>query len=57
MDEVERFPIAPNLFLGAVMKQRFAKDDGADALIIDLDTFDAVGRNGTLNQGMLFKGF
>ncbi|OPY67668.1 MAG: hypothetical protein A4E62_02217 [Syntrophorhabdus sp. PtaU1.Bin002] len=54
MNKIKRLPVAANLFFGTVMKKSIAKDDCADALVVHLNTLDAVGRDCALDEGMIF---
>ena len=52
MDEVKSIAVAAHFLLIAVTECGLAKDDGTDAGLVHLDTFDPVRRHGALDQGM-----
>lgn len=53
VDEAERLPGAPHLFLGAVAQDGGVKHDGSDTSFVHLHTLDAVGGHCALDDGML----
>ncbi len=57
VDEPEGVPVAANFLLIAVAQGRFAKEQGADAGLIHLDPFDAIGRNRAFDEGMFAERF
>ena len=56
VDKVQGLPISANLLFVAVAEQRLAKHDGANALLVHGNPFDAVRRHRAFDKGMLAKG-
>jgi hypothetical protein len=55
MNQLECVAVASHLLLVAVAQMRLAKDYGADAGLVYLDTFDSIRRNRAFDQGVFFE--